>query len=105
MKPTPLGRAVILAAVLGLGALSGAVGASAARPRAQAWRCVLVRPGDSLWSLAKAVRPGSDPRVVVETIAKHNQLRDPRILPGTALWLPWDGSAWPAESSECGVVP
>src|SRR5438045_119095 len=45
---TPLGRLLALVAIITFGAVAGAAGAAASKPHARAWRCVAVRPGDTL---------------------------------------------------------
>src|SRR5918999_6320895 len=64
---TPLGRLLILVVIITLGAIAGAAGATASRPHARAWRCVAVRPGDTLWGFAGTV-DRSDPRDAVQKI-------------------------------------
>jgi hypothetical protein len=43
--------------------------ASASSPARTAARSTVVRPGDSLWSVAARLAPGSDPRPVVDALA------------------------------------
>ena len=89
MKLTPLGKLVALILVLTLGAIAGAAGASATRPHAREWRCASVRPGETLWQLAKA-SSDDDPREVVDRIVGHNGLEGV-LQPGRTLWVPGDG--------------
>ena len=49
---------------------------------------VVVRPGQTLWSIASRAEPGADPRVVIQQIIEINALRGPVIQPGQALWVP-----------------
>jgi predicted Zn-dependent protease len=49
---------------------------------------VVVRPGQTLWSLALRAQPGADPRVVVLEIMNLNSLRSSVIEPGQRLWVP-----------------
>jgi LysM repeat protein len=51
-------------------------------------RTVTVRPGDTLWSIARRTEPTSDPRAVVETIAVANGLRAGQLVPGQPLLVP-----------------
>jgi Tfp pilus assembly protein FimV len=50
-------------------------------------RSTVVRPGDSLWSLASRLAPGSDPRPVVDALAaaRHGTV----LVPGET--IEWDG--------------
>jgi len=50
-------------------------------------RSTVVRPGDSLWSVAARVAPGSDPRPVVDAMAaaRHGTV----LVPGET--IEWDG--------------
>lgn len=87
---TPLGRLMSLVAILLVGAIVGAAGASATRPHAQAWRCISVRPGETLWSIASH-NPQPDRRQTVDRILEANRMS---ALPqaGTAIWVPNEGS-------------
>lgn len=89
-KLTPLGRLLALVLILTLGAIAGAAGAAATRPHAQAWRCVSVRPGETLWSIAEG-NPAPDRREVIYRILEHNGLQTPPQA-GTAIWVPNEGS-------------
>jgi hypothetical protein len=101
---TPLGRFVLLLTLLAVGAVVGAAGASARRPHAQSWRCVVIHPGDTLWALAQKVSR-ADPRATVDRIVTRNALDTAAISPGMALWVPADGPGYAASQSECGVTP
>ncbi|BBL78284.1 hypothetical protein RxyAA322_01380 [Rubrobacter xylanophilus] len=49
----------------------------------------VVRPGDTLWSIAaERYPPHTDPRIVVEKIREENGLRGYGIRPGEPLRLP-----------------
>ncbi|MCL6548777.1 MAG: LysM peptidoglycan-binding domain-containing protein [Alicyclobacillus sp.] len=49
----------------------------------------VVRPGDSLWSIAVRLAKGGDPRVVAYAIAEHNRLDGFAVIrPGQVLWVP-----------------
>ena len=69
--------------VLGVPAVSRAVGDPAAQPATY-----VVRPGDTLWSIAVRVSPGSDPRPVVDAIVRANGIDAARLVPGQELQLP-----------------
>jgi LysM domain len=49
---------------------------------------VVVRPGQTLWSIASRAEPAADPRVVVQQIIEVNALRGAVIQPGESLWVP-----------------
>jgi hypothetical protein len=87
-------RRRLLAALVGLGlaltvARAGAAlqGSSLASPgRSPHVRTVVVQPGDSLWSIASRLEPGSDPRGVVDALieARHTST----VQPGESItWL------------------
>jgi nucleoid-associated protein YgaU len=92
LRLTRRGRVVlllILSALL-LGAFSiGRVSSSAAGHRV-AQRVVVVHPGDTLWSIAQHVAPGSDPREVVARIADANGLPTSDVRVGQQLVVPRD---------------
>ena len=50
-------------------------------------RAYVVKPGDSLWSIAAEKYPG-DPREGVWKLQKRNGLAEPTIRPGERLLLP-----------------
>ncbi len=87
---TPLGRLLGILVILLLGAIAGAAGAAATRPHAQAWRCISVRPGETLWSIADG-NPAPDRRETIQRILDHNRLLTPPQA-GTAIWVPNEGS-------------
>jgi LysM repeat protein len=49
---------------------------------------VVVRPGQTLWSIAVRAEPTADPRVVVQEIIDANSLTGPAIQAGAVLWVP-----------------
>lgn len=49
---------------------------------------VVVRPGQTLWSIAVRAEPGADPRVVVREIADLNALSSTVVEPGQQLLVP-----------------
>jgi hypothetical protein len=89
-KLTPLGRLLVLVVIITFGAIAGAAGATASKPHARAWRCVAVRPGDTLWGFAGAV-DHSDPRDAVQRIVDENRLSGGGVPVGMALWVPNTG--------------
>jgi nucleoid-associated protein YgaU len=89
------GFAIVLAAALvTLFWLSAAEGAQAAshgqRPVAarRGLSRVVVRPGQTLWSIARRAEPSADPRIVVQQIIEVNALSGAMIQPGELLWVP-----------------
>jgi LysM domain-containing protein len=105
-KLTPLGRLLIFVLILTLGAIAGAAGATATRPHAQAWRCITVRPGETLWSLA--ARSGSDDhRAAVQKIIDENRLQRQSLWAGASIWVPSEGDLHgllAADASSCPAV-
>jgi LysM domain len=51
-------------------------------------RQVVVRPGQTLWSIAMAAEPTADPRVVTQEIIQVNALSNQVLVPGESLWVP-----------------
>jgi len=49
---------------------------------------VVVRPGDSLWSIAARAEPDAGPRLVIQQITEINALPSPEIVVGQRLWVP-----------------
>jgi LysM repeat protein len=49
---------------------------------------VVVRPGQTLWSIAMSADPTADPRVIVQQIIDENELSGPSIQVGQVLWVP-----------------
>ena len=90
-KLTPVGRLISLVLILMIGAIAGAAGAAATRPHAQAWRCITVRPGETLWGIARK-NPSEDTREVVYRIQQENGLQASSPQAGSAIWVPNEGS-------------
>lgn len=57
-------------------------------PSAAQQRVVVVRPGDTLWGIARQVEPGIDPRETVHRIAEANGVDPGALFPGQALVIP-----------------
>ena len=49
---------------------------------------VIVRPGQSLWSVAESADPGQDTRVVIQQIIDLNSLNGDTVSAGQQLWVP-----------------
>lgn len=95
VRLTPRGRIVVTAAfALLIGALSVLLATAAQATRSGSVTPggrvakVAVRPGQSLWSLAEAYDPNSDPRVIVQEIQQLNSLAGGELQPGQLLWVP-----------------
>ena len=97
VRLTRRGRLVVTAAaVLIAGAVSMALAgvaqatghsATAAPARAGVTK-VLVRPGQSLWSLAEKYAPDADTRLVIQEILQLNSMSTDQVQPGQVLWVP-----------------
>jgi hypothetical protein len=89
--------ALVLTAMLAVAALAwlaGTARADAARGGASLaavrhdLRPVIVRPGQSLWTIATQAAPTADPRSVIQEIIDINALGGTAIQPGQRLWVP-----------------
>jgi Tfp pilus assembly protein FimV len=47
----------------------------------------VVREGDTLWSIAQRLSPGSDPRQVVDLLSATNSVDAGRLVPGQTLFV------------------
>lgn len=92
VRLTRRGRLVVLLvlSILLLVAFSvGRVSSRADGPgRARPVPTVVVRAGDTLWSIARRAAPGQDPRVVVARIVSANRLDGATVLVGQRLAVP-----------------
>jgi nucleoid-associated protein YgaU len=57
-------------------------------PAAHSMLRVVVRPGDTLWSIAAKADPTADPRIVIQLIVDDNALSGTAISAGQVLWVP-----------------
>ena len=94
LRLTRRGRAVITAlaviTLILLGFLRGGAAFGQSTPSAPVR--VIVQPGDTLWSIAKAMDPEADPRAGVSAIRALNKLSPAaHLIPGQALLLPNEG--------------
>jgi LysM repeat protein len=48
----------------------------------------VVRSGETLWQIARAVAPGDDVTATVDRLMASNHLRSPVLRPGQPLYLP-----------------
>jgi len=58
------------------------------RPARQNLVQVVVRPGQSLWSVAESADPDQDTRAVVQQIVDLNSLNGDTVFAGQQLWVP-----------------
>mgnify|MGYP001252708172 CR=1 FL=1 len=84
--------ALIALLVMGMLALVATFGATQAVASNEAGSAefgyVVVQPGESLWTVATAIDPGSDPRDVIAEIVRLNQLEDSGVLAGQPIAVP-----------------
>ena len=83
--------AVLLVAALSLIAAGAAQAIShSAAPRAAKSDLaqVVVRPGESLWSVAESADPDADTRLVIQQIIQLNALTGDTVFAGQRLWVP-----------------
>jgi LysM repeat protein len=81
-------------AVLAMGGVSRALerpGAGGSAPTSAAVHTYVVRPGDTLWSIAERLRPGEDPRPLVDAIQRANGVSAGELVPGQSLEIPLEG--------------
>ena len=78
---------VALLAVMLSPLAAGAVRREAA-PAAVAPQVVVVRDGDTLWSIASRIRPGVDPRETVVAISAANGVDAGELVAGQTLVVP-----------------
>ncbi|KNY06409.1 LysM peptidoglycan-binding domain-containing protein [Microbacterium sp. GCS4] len=96
IRLTARGRRVVLAlaalplaAGIAFGALSGGSAiASNEHVATASFETVTVMPGDTLWSIAESVAPGSDPREVIGDITRLNALQGGALQIGQEIAIP-----------------
>jgi LysM domain len=90
VRLTRRGRAVVLVLLLVVAGLGVALAASASRAAAPSGPAptAVVRPGDTLWSVAERHVPATDPFVAIEEIRRLNGLSGYTIHPCQTLTLP-----------------
>jgi hypothetical protein len=83
------GVSALLAGVLsvGLASVAQAAHSGQASPGRYVAR-VMVRPGQSLWSLAEAYDPDADTRSVIREIQQLNSMTVDQVRAGEVLWVP-----------------
>ena len=77
---------VVWLAVVGQAQASGRV--TPTENGSQSMRRIVVKSGQTLWSLAVWAEPTADPRGVIQQIIDANSLAGPAIQPGEVLWVP-----------------
>ena len=90
VRLTRRGRAVLVLLALllaGLGVVSAAPASQAANPAGPA-PTVVVKQGDTLWSIASRYAPGRDPFVTIDEIRRLNGLSGYTVPAGMRLTLP-----------------
>jgi LysM repeat protein len=90
VRLTRRGRAVAIALALLLAAVAVLLVAQASQAAAPAGPAatVVVRPGDTLWSIAARYAPGRDPFGAIDEIRRLNGISDYTVHPGQRLTLP-----------------
>jgi LysM repeat protein len=90
VRLTRRGRVVVLVLLLLLTGLAGVTVASVSRAATTARPAptAVVRPGDTLWSVAVRHVPGREPFDAIEEIRRLNGLADYTVHPGQRLTLP-----------------
>jgi LysM repeat protein len=78
---------VAVAAVL-LGPAAGTAAASSAAATHMTATTLVVRPGDTLWSIATRVAPNADPRETITALRELNNLDQPAVYVGQRLIIP-----------------
>lgn len=81
-----LSAAIAVTGVL-YGPVANAVGVGT-EPEQDAARTYVVRPGDTLWSIATRFEPSDDPRLVVASITSANGVDAGDLVPGQQLSIP-----------------
>ena len=85
------GLAVLLVSALSLLVAGAALATSRAAPLSAAGHGlgqVVVRPGQSLWSVAESADPDADTRLVIQQILELNALHGDTVFAGERLWVP-----------------
>lgn len=85
--------ALIWLAVAGQAEAAGPGGLGAGAGAGHSMLRVVVRPGETLWSIAMRTDPAADPRAVIQEIIDDNALRGPAIQAGQVLWVPRPSAA------------
>jgi nucleoid-associated protein YgaU len=73
--------------VAGAGSVAPAATAALGAPGSGVAK-VVIRPGQSLWSVAESYDPNADTRRVIQQILQLNSLTSDQVQPGQRLWVP-----------------
>lgn len=79
---------VLVGASMLVAGVTGPVAHAFSGPDHAVVRHYVVQSGDTLWSIARTVQPGADPRVVIDQIQRTNGLAGTSIVPGERLAVP-----------------
>ncbi|MGQ0626233.1 MAG: LysM peptidoglycan-binding domain-containing protein [Sporichthyaceae bacterium] len=79
---------VLVVAMLGLGMTLGSEPSRASGAAGRPAQYLVVQPGQTLWGIAQATAPGTDPRAVIEEIISLNDLRGTTLQAGARIALP-----------------
>ena len=89
---TRRGRAVLssvlAAGIITAGVLFASPGAQAGADAHDHAPVYTVLAGETLWSIARDLAPGQDPRVTIDQLMRTNNLQSAAIAPGDVLLLP-----------------
>ena len=66
----------------------GDTGGSGVRPAGRSEHVYVVRPGDTVWTIAERTAGGEDPRPWVDAIAARNGIEAGELVPGQSLVVP-----------------
>jgi LysM domain len=93
LRLTRRGRIVLVLTVVLLVLIAGFTlghgsSVAAGRSTTATQHAVIVRPGETLWSLAARIAPHQDPRLVVADIQSANDLGAAAVQPGQQLVVP-----------------
>jgi nucleoid-associated protein YgaU len=66
----------------------GDAGGSRVRPAGRSEHVYVVRPGDTVWTIAERAAAGDDPRPWVDAIAARNGIEAGELVPGQSLVVP-----------------
>lgn len=94
LRLTPRARRLAVVLAVGVGVAVGAwvdslaSGGEGEQLRLVGESSVVVRSGDSLWSIAASIAGDEDPRAVIDEIQQLNGLEGAELVPGQTLQLP-----------------
>jgi LysM domain len=82
--------ATVIISVIAMAVAGGAQASNHGRDGAgyAGMRQIVVRPGETLWTIATAAEPSADPRLVISQIMTVNSLTSTVVEAGELLWVP-----------------